>query len=521
MTQQPDHFHPKTVDEQIERLTHDMEGQQETISQELVQHLRHFYQKQGEEKSVDSLDHAWERITHTQAYLTYEDTHTEQQAKRIKRIGTMKILPDSSTDMSYDNHDLIALPTRRRRVSRFMQNLAAVLLVGLLLGAFLILFRSQHVTTGGSLQTHSLVVANSVNGTIHAINPESGAVLWQYATGTAHNGILPQESDISVQGKVVYAIEGNQTYALNALNGTLLWKKTLDAPHDQYSMLQVDNGVVYVSEQVDGGGAVGHMYALQASNGTVLWHHQTEEESLLTAANGIAYTYVNTVSGNTLIKAFGSHNGQFLWQYAANAMTGIVSHDTLYISAAHPLTSTYNGSNKQDKSLLALNAKTGQRLWSQPLIDYGENPLVVMNNMIIVGSLPKQNSYHYCAYNTDNGSQMWCSGNATVPAITNTTRYMVMDNTLYILMQRTNKQSPIMGTCQLEARSISPRNLIWSYSCPMIRKASYIVGSNGNVFIAGNGSSLINLFNNHGHIVQKTLQFEDTAVITSLAAGSW
>ena len=95
-----------------------------------------------------------------------------------------------------------------------------------------------------------------------------------------------------------------------------------------------------------------------------------------------------------------------------------------------------------------------------------------------------------------------------------------MDDTLYTLIQRKDKQSSMMGNCQLEARNINSRDLLWFHGCSIIREGSYIVGLNGNVFIAGNGSSIINELNSHGQ-VQKTFQFVDTAVITSLAAGSW
>src|ERR1700730_1151981 len=151
MSQQPDHFTPETVDEQIERLAQGTTEQQETSDQALVHNLRRLYQIQVTEKKVSSLDHAWERITHTRAYLIrYTNTQPEQQGKQERRICTMKTLPDPITDMPYDDQDMTTPPTRIRRISRFMQSLAAVLLVGVLLGGFLILFRLQHAITGGS-----------------------------------------------------------------------------------------------------------------------------------------------------------------------------------------------------------------------------------------------------------------------------------------------------------------------------------------------------------------------------------
>jgi outer membrane protein assembly factor BamB len=517
MSQQPDHFSPKTVDEQIERLTQDASGQQETANQELVHHLHRFYQIQVAEKSAGSLDHAWERITHTQAYLKYEHTQTEQQGKNARRIRTMKTLPDPITDISYNDQDMMTPPTRRRRISRFVQSLVAVLLVGILVGSFFILFRSQHTTTGGSLQTHSIIVASTNDGTIYGVQPDSGTILWQHATGQALNGILPGESNITIQGKVVYGIEGNQAYALNTLNGTLLWQKMLDAPLDGYSLIRVDSDVVYISEEVSGGGAMGHMYALLASNGTVLWHHQAEAESLLTAANGIAYTYVNTVSGNTNVKAFGSKNGQFLWQYTTNAATGVVAHGTIYIYSGHQLTPGDNGNNKQDKSLLALNARTGKLLWSKPVIDASVNPLVIVKNMIIIGSGPNLNSsYHYCAYHTNDGSQIWCSESATVPAASNVTDYIAIGDTLYTITLPSPISSP---SCRFEARNITNGSLLWSHPCAEDPSFS-IVGLNETVFIAGGRNATISAFDSHGNL-QKTIQLSNSDSIVSLATNSW
>jgi outer membrane protein assembly factor BamB len=514
MSQHPDHFTPETVDEQIERLTQETTGQQGTPDQELVQHLRHFYQTQVAEKNADPLDHAWERITQTKAYIDqYTTTQPEQRKKPERRIRIMKTLPGPITDVPYDEQDMTTSPTRIQRISRFMQSIAAVLLVGILLGGFFILFWAQHATTGGTIasKTRSIIVASTADGTIYGVQPDSGAILWQHATGQALNGSSPGENNITIQGKMVYGVEGNQAFALNALNGTLLWEKTLEASLNSYSLVQADSGVVYVSKQESGGG---HTYALQANNGDILWYHPSE--SLLTAANSIGYTYVMDIHGNYIVKAFSSKNGQLLWQYATNVMTGVVAHDTIYLYSARTLTPGDTGDNKQDKLLLALNARTGKLLWSKPVIDDEVNPLVIVKNMLIVGSFPNLKSYRYCAYHTKDGSQIWCSEIAIDSTYGNTTKYITMGDTLYAIML------PVQSSCQLEARNISNGSLRWSHPCTEIQSLSFsIVGLNGTVFITdGGNTAAISALDSHGNI-QKTFQLSNSGAIVALAVGSW
>lgn len=523
MSHYPDDFTPETVDEQIEYLAQQAPVQPEETGQQLVYQLRRLYQAQAATQSATALEQAWERITHSDIYLARHD-HARQQGKQEERLLGMKTKLETITDIPHDNLDItMPPPTRIRRISRFMQTLVAVLLVGVLVGGLLILFASRHVGTaiygkpGSHILQQSIIVASTFAGTIYAMQPGNGAILWRYATGKPLNGTSLGESTIVVQGDVVYFIENNYAYAFNAANGNILWTRVLKASAVSYSTILVDSGIVYIT-----GAGADYVYGLQAKSGTVLWSRQTHYETLLTAAGGNIYTTASDTASGTILMAFNGENGRMLWQSDTPAYTAVVAQNTIYVTSEHKQTGLA-ASNKEEKSLSALNTKNGKLLWSKPVVDYDANPLVFVNNTLISG-LTIANGYRYCSYHAKDGSQIWCLGSKTVPALGGVTNYIVVNNILYT----TTEPSFNSLTCQLEAREVSNGSLLWSHVCPEKMETPSIVGLNGTLFIAGNGNvaataqsnssnTIVNALDSHGNILW-TVPLNSNLV--SLAASS-
>src|SRR5581483_9538766 len=89
---------------------------------------------------------------------------------------------------------------------------------------------------------------------------KEGTRIWRYQTNSASVASSP-----TVVNGVVYVASAS-FYALNASNGTLLWRDTFGTGAS--SSPTVINGVIYIVE------GDGNLYALSASDGTQLWHYQ-------------------------------------------------------------------------------------------------------------------------------------------------------------------------------------------------------------------------------------------------------
>jgi outer membrane protein assembly factor BamB len=524
--QQHDDFTSWTVDEQIERLS-DGAKQEKTPNFQLVLRLRRYYQRQTAERRNRSLERAWERIARIQEEASkLSPLADEREGAYEGGIQAMKTQTDRFPSTQENEPQRVQTPTRLRRLRTLMQTLVAVLVMGLLLSGFLFVFATHHPGAGGTevkqpatakpgpSVPHGIVVASTLNGTVYGLRPDNGTILWHYATGHAIGGGFASNFFV-VQGQVVYFVWADQVYALNATNGVHLWQRHLEKPVSGYSSIIVDSGSVYISEQVIGGGALGHMYALRARDGGVLWYH-AGPESLLTANNGIVYVERNNASGNEVVQALQGKSGQFLWSYTTPAISGVASSNTIYIFSGHVQIPADQGGNKEDKSLTALSVKNGQLLWSKPVIDDGTNPLVLDQNNIILGNVVGSR-YHYCAYRSVDGSRAWCSRDEIAPVAANVTNYIVMNDTLY--SSTSVSLSPSSLTPLIEARSTSGGLLLWSKSLSGEIGSGPVANGNGALYMT-TGRTIYAISGSDGHILWQ-YSLSSSNFFMSIAAGSW
>ncbi len=118
------------------------------------------------------------------------------------------------------------------------------------------------------------------DGIFYALNANTGALIWKYATGYGVSGVSP-----AVANGMVYVEGGTgNLYALNASTGVLLWTYA-SAGGFGIVLPAVANGVVYA------GGQGNDVYALDASTGALLW--QFTANAVITSSpavvNGMVY----------------------------------------------------------------------------------------------------------------------------------------------------------------------------------------------------------------------------------------
>jgi outer membrane protein assembly factor BamB len=156
-------------------------------------------------------------------------------------------------------------------------------------------------------------------------------------------------------GKMYLAQQKGLFFALNAKNGRVVWRKSLD--RCAASSPTVGKGVVYQSYMhrvvcaQDQAGADGFVVAWDADNGRELWRYNTQpvESSPLLHGNRL---YIG--SWDNGVHAINAKTGKRIWRFPAD--------NQVNTSAAWWRGRIFIGSDSG--TLYALSAKTGKLLWS-------------------------------------------------------------------------------------------------------------------------------------------------------------
>jgi outer membrane protein assembly factor BamB len=144
---------------------------------------------------------------------------------------------------------------------------------------------SPAIATIGGQQT---VYIGSLNGTLYALDAETGAQKWAYQIdqlGPCVTFGCLLASSPAVEGGVVYFGAGNgYVYALDGARGSLNWKTQLGDPNQGYAIYTspaVYGGLVYVgvASQLDTPCVPGAVVALRASSGAVVWNFSTIDQT--------------------------------------------------------------------------------------------------------------------------------------------------------------------------------------------------------------------------------------------------
>jgi outer membrane protein assembly factor BamB len=266
---------------------------------------------------------------------------------------------------------------------------------------------------------NGVVYVGSVEGIVYALNANTGARLWSFATGRE------VESSPAIANGVVYvgSDDGN-LYALNASTGAKLWSVAINTNFPPSGFLMpsspaVVNGVVYV-------GAGDNVVALNAGTGARLWSVTNGDQTSSPAvANGVVY--MGSVAG--IVYALNAGTGAQLWSFDTDS----AGENGIFSSPAVANGVVYVGSN--NGNVYALNASTGVKLWSylagpQPNFQVFSSPAVA-NGVVYFGSFDG-NVY---ALNASTGALLWSfpAGGLSSPAVANGVVYIESGDKLYAL----------------------------------------------------------------------------------------
>jgi outer membrane protein assembly factor BamB len=176
------------------------------------------------------------------------------------------------------------------------------------------------------------------------------------------------DSPAAVAGGVAYfgsELGDGRTYAVDTATGTQIWSRLTPGGYSVQTGPAVSSGLVYV-------GAYGALYALNAVTGKIRWKLTSQDYFNSPAiASGIVYD----ASGDTLY-ARDARTGKEVWTVRPGGSLSLgavaIANGTVYVSEVAG-------------ALDALNATTGEVLWSVPTA-YNPSSPVIVGKTVIVGA---------------------------------------------------------------------------------------------------------------------------------------
>jgi outer membrane protein assembly factor BamB len=234
---------------------------------------------------------------------------------------------------------------------------------------------------------------NGAKGAMYAINADTGALVWKYATD-GFNAAPPAV----VNGTVYFGSSDGYVHALDAKTGALRWKRSVNGT--VYAGVAVKNNTVYA------GSTNGYVYAIDAGNGNLKWSAWAGNYVDSTPAVEYGKVYIcadNWSSGapGAILRAFNESNGALAWTavlpgYYVNHSSPAVANNMVYVASSN-------------NRLYAFDASTGAVKWSAEFpgnlagsIWGGPDPTV--GNGVVYISPP---GYKVYALNASNGGKIW------------------------------------------------------------------------------------------------------------------
>lgn len=192
--------------------------------------------------------------------------------------------------------------------------------------------------------SNKVVVVNTVNSMMAALNASTGQLLWTGGTYAANS------DPIMAGGLVYFSSIDRYLYALNEETGTIAWFYGLNVSPNISINLAVVNEVISIC---DGNGVV---RGINAQNGASLWNYSDtygNKPLFLAGGNNAFYASALNIFSPTIsnMRALDSTTGTLMWYRSSSTAFPSAGDNMVYVS------------DLSGKALLGISAATGQTLW--------------------------------------------------------------------------------------------------------------------------------------------------------------
>jgi outer membrane protein assembly factor BamB len=174
--------------------------------------------------------------------------------------------------------------------------------------------------------------------------PERNQTFWDFNTTNR-----VKSSPAIVDDKVILSSVDGRVFALNRLNGTLIWSSSLDYDAPYGPSPAVYGQKVFITDDQN-------TYAMNLATGSIIWKTSTGDSSDFCSPN-VCYerVFVCSLSG---ILALDPNTGGILWQYSVRMYSSVAVADGLVFASSFAVW------NESSSRVLALNAFDGTPVWS-------------------------------------------------------------------------------------------------------------------------------------------------------------
>jgi len=226
-------------------------------------------------------------------------------------------------------------------------------------------FQTGSAIWGTATVNNGTVYTGSDDGTLYAINAQTGALNWKFLS----NGIIRSQPALST-GLVYFASDDGYLYAIDEQNGQLVWQTDIGnaLPCEVREKLGTNtsptgwdykqSSPVVMDKRVYVGSLDGNVYALDSTTGKAIWTYQTGGKVRATPVINDSGLYIG--SWDESFYALDLKTGNLRWN---TPVGGEVQSTAL---AANGL--IYTASRKA--SIVALDSQTGDLSWE---FNYGTN----------------------------------------------------------------------------------------------------------------------------------------------------
>lgn len=217
---------------------------------------------------------------------------------------------------------------------------------------------SSDLTTSGDF----LYMGRKGNGAMVALDKSTGELAWEYITNSEVNS-----SPCIADGRIFFAADNQEIYALDAETGEFLWQATVDDGPYFWGSLTTGQGLVFVQ-------SVNHVRAFDQTTGEEQW-----EYTILSSSGGEDPYFWNGrlfVSGSTSgeFLCLDANTGQVIWELDPPGAGEIgnyflVADDVLYMQRY-----------EAPHTLQARNAFTGDVIWTCDISEDLDAPMVLIDD---------------------------------------------------------------------------------------------------------------------------------------------
>jgi outer membrane protein assembly factor BamB len=221
------------------------------------------------------------------------------------------------------------------------------------------------ITTSPLLVEHRLY-AGTAEGSLVCLDAESGRILWRYELPVNRTMKGIRSTPASDGSLIVFGADDGFVYALDALLGTLRWRRDTGAP--VMAPVALSDGRAFVAN------LAGTFICVNLADGAGRWRHAGTDPVFAGAALADGMAVFGTTGGK--VYALSQADGSAVWEHPVNGV----------VSAAGVISGSWFFVGTLARSIIALRLTDGGEVWKDSLEGRVKTPPAVARERLIIAT---------------------------------------------------------------------------------------------------------------------------------------